>query len=174
MIKKILSKDLQVGMFVQDFNTPWVDHPFLSGPKTIDTAGDLDLVLEHGAAEVTIDTDRGIDSPRAFLPEESGSQDGALRHSLVRDTDQIVGPSGPQVVESAADVVPFDEELRKAVEVYTQAKQTVKDIYRDARLGTPCHASQVCPSYNKKGRTWTGQGGRDDRSDIAVNGRSTG
>ncbi len=135
MIKKIRSEDLQVGMFVQNFNTPWVDHPFLTGQRKIRTAGELAVVIKHGAVEVTIDTARGTDSPRAFLPEESPPQAETLRHSLVRDTDHLAGPTGPQVVESTTKAVPFDEELRKAQEVYDQAKETVKNIYRDARLG---------------------------------------
>ncbi|HSH68596.1 MAG TPA: DUF3391 domain-containing protein, partial [Deferrisomatales bacterium] len=135
MIKKIRSEDLQVGMFIHDFNAPWINHPFLAGQKKLRKASELDVILEHGIAEVTIDTTKGADSPRAFVPEDTQLPHGASRRSAVRDTNQLAGPAGPEVVESVADAVPFDEEMRKAHEVYDQAKKTVQGIYVDARLG---------------------------------------
>jgi putative nucleotidyltransferase with HDIG domain len=135
MIKKIRSEDLQVGMFVHDFNTPWINHPFLAGRRKIGKAGEIDVILAHGIPAVTIDTARGADSPRAFPAGEEAPAAARPRPPLVRDTDEIAGPPGPALVESAADTVPFDEELRKAREVYDQARATVQDIYHDVRLG---------------------------------------
>ncbi|PKO58164.1 MAG: hypothetical protein CVU24_17630, partial [Betaproteobacteria bacterium HGW-Betaproteobacteria-18] len=135
MIKKIRSEDLQVGMFIHDFNTPWVNHPFLTGQRKLQKPRELDVIREHGVVEVYIDTAKGADSPLAVAPHASASRDPTVPHPLVQDTPDIAGPAGPQVVASKADAVPFDEELRKAIEVYDKAKETVKAIYTEVRLG---------------------------------------
>ncbi|WP_461395771.1 DUF3391 domain-containing protein, partial [Deferrisoma sp.] len=71
MIKKIAVEDLEVGMFVEDFNVPWMDHPFLSNKKKIRSAKEIDLIREHGIREVYINTAKGKDSSRAVSVEEA-------------------------------------------------------------------------------------------------------
>jgi len=135
MIKKIHSDDLQLGMFIHDFNTPWVNHPFLTGRRKLQSPSELDIIREHGIVEVYIDTAKGADSPLAAAPQPNDTGAPRAPHSLVQDTPDIAGPAGPRVVESKPDAVPFDEELRKAIEVYDNARKTVQGIYTDVRLG---------------------------------------
>jgi putative nucleotidyltransferase with HDIG domain len=131
MIKKIRTEDLQVGMFVTDFNTPWLRHPFLTNRKVLRNAREIQIVLDQGIAEVYIDTSRGKDSSKAYAVEEA---EEALRKRLREEIAEL------QVTEGAGDEdvseeVSFEEELRKAKEIYANAKQVVRKAFEEVRLG---------------------------------------
>ncbi|GAB4261056.1 MAG: HD-GYP domain-containing protein [Deferrisomatales bacterium] len=133
MIKKIKVEDLEVGMMVVDFNAPWMDHPFLTNKKHIRHASEIDLILEHNIKEVYIDTEQGKDSRKAVSAEEA--------HKEVREQmRQEVLEAGEEEPEPAPEpevgpLSPFEMELRKARQVYTEAKSMVKDLLQQARLG---------------------------------------
>ncbi len=134
MIKKIRTEDLEAGMVVADFNTPWSNHAFLEGREVIGGPRDVQSLLNLGIVEVYIDTSRGLDSPRAYAAEEA---DAELRRRLRRDLVDAVGPGPfPGGGENAGEPpVTFVLELTRARRVYEQARSTVRSIYEDARLG---------------------------------------
>ena len=74
VIKKIGTKDLEVGMFIVDLGVPWLDHPFLQNQKSIRSAQEIRGILDHGIDEVWIDTARGKDSCRVRCLEETEEQ----------------------------------------------------------------------------------------------------
>jgi putative nucleotidyltransferase with HDIG domain len=132
VIKKIQVADLEVGMFIDDMNAPYADHPFLTNKRRVKTAKDIDLLLHHNITEVYIDTDKGMDSLRAVAAEEA---DAVVRHELRR---QVLEPAEPQAPEPApvpAELVGYREEMEKAKKVYGEAKVMVKDLLKEARLG---------------------------------------
>ncbi len=129
MIKKIRVEDLEVGMFVDDFNVPWMDHPFLTNKKPLKSAKEIDLLVKHGVREVYIDTDRGRDSSRAV---PSGEAQEAVRQEMDRE---VLAPQETEEPLAAGDTTPFSEELRRAKTVYSQAKGMVKELLTDVRLG---------------------------------------
>lgn len=131
MIKKIRSQDLEVGMFVADFNSPWIRHPFLTNRKTLRTPRDIQTVLDHAIDEVYIDTSRGKDSSRAYLPEEA---DQVLRRRLRQELSEVAEPAAGSPTRQEGEI-PFEEELRKAREVYEEARAAVQKAFADVRLG---------------------------------------
>jgi hypothetical protein len=66
MIKRIPVADLETGMFIADFNTPYLSHPFLPKQRRVRGAKDIDQMLRCGMKEVMIDTSRGRDSSKAL------------------------------------------------------------------------------------------------------------
>lgn len=131
MIKKIRTEDLEVGMFVDDFNVPWLDHPFLSSKKKLTGPKDIDLVLQHGIREVYIDTSRGLDSAKAVASQEAQAE---VRRDMDRDLEAPAAAEEEGPLE-AGDTTPFAQEFRQAKKVYAQAKVMVKDLLQDARMG---------------------------------------
>jgi HD-GYP domain-containing protein (c-di-GMP phosphodiesterase class II) len=131
VIKKIRSQDLEVGMFVTDFNAPWLQHPFLTNRKALRSPRDIQIVLDQEIAEVYIDTARGKDSPKAYLPEEA---DRELRQRLKEELAQVAEPA-PDLRTHPEEEIPFEEELRKAREVYDEARIAVQKAFADVRLG---------------------------------------
>ncbi len=128
MIKKVRVEDLEVGMFVDDFNVPWMDHPFLTSKKKLKSAKEIDLLKQHGVEEVYIDTRKGKDSARAVPQPEA---DAEVEQEMVVSA---LPPEEPEPV-TPGDSTPFEQELRKAKEVYVEAKVMVQDLLHDARLG---------------------------------------
>ena len=126
MIKKIRVEELDVGMFVTDFNTPWLNHPFVGNRLFIRTARDITNVLKQGIVEVYIDTDKGRDSLKAITVDEA---DTALHGRLQEEFAAARHPQDP-VTET-----PFEEELRKAREIYGDAKEVVRNTFEAVRRG---------------------------------------
>jgi HD-GYP domain-containing protein (c-di-GMP phosphodiesterase class II) len=127
MIKKIRAEDLSIGMYVADFNTPWLDHPFVGNRKAIRSARDVREVLKQGIVEVYIDTARGKDSPKALSTDEA---DSALRTRLQEELAATPQPGAHPETES-----PFEEELRRAQEIYAEARESIRSAFETARRG---------------------------------------
>lgn len=134
VIKKIRVEDLEVGMFVEDFNVPWIDHPFLSNKKLLKSTKDIQILVSCGILEVYINTERGRDSPKAFCTQDSQDNVPALL-----DPKTVTSASGTSEERQAdplpVETTPFQEEVRRARGIYGQAKALVKDLLQDARMG---------------------------------------
>ncbi len=128
MLKKIRVTDLEPGMFISDFNTPWLRHPFFPSRMMLRKARDIDRMLECGMTEVYIDTGLGRDSPRAVpLQEDNRRIDDELGREL----------SSEPAAEPAAKSqwVPFEAEFRRARELYTEARKSVRQQFEQVRQG---------------------------------------
>ena len=144
MIKKIRVEDLEVGMFVEDFNVPWMDHPFLSSKKRIRSAREIDLIREHGIREVYINTRRGRDSSRAVAMDEA---DAEVRRQMQEELSSR--PKGPAPPPLSREQAAFEEEVERAKEVYSEAKALVKDLLHDARLGRSIDGDRAARTVDK-------------------------
>lgn len=135
MLKKIRIEDLKIGMFVHDFNMPWMSHPFLSNQKKLKSAKEIDILLNIGGGEVVIDTDKGDDSPNAYAVAEG---DAVLEDRLREELENAIKPD-PESDEFHSQArsreVPFEEELRKAKEIYSESRQLLKKLFEEVRLG---------------------------------------
>lgn len=70
MKKKIKVDQLKPGMFIQDFNCSWFDHPFFGSSKQVKDKKIIEKIIWFGIREVYIDTDRGLDVFDAVTEEE--------------------------------------------------------------------------------------------------------
>ena len=145
MIKKIRVEDLEVGMFVEDFNVPWMDHPFLTNKKRIRNAREIDLIKEHGIREVYINTAKGKDSPKAVSLEEADREVRREMEQTLRASASDGSAPPPVSPEQAA----FEEEVERARAVYAEAKALVKDLLEDARLGRSIDGERAARTVDK-------------------------
>ena len=129
MIKRIQVQNLEIGMFISDFNTPYLSHPFLPTQRKIRSAKDVDRMLRCGMAEVMIDTVRGRDSSSALGLREV---DEVVEKEMLEDLQQE-----DELPTLAPDAIPLARELPKARRVYQDAKQVVKEQFEDVRTGHP-------------------------------------
>ena len=135
MIKKIKVIDLQIGMFIEDMNAPYTDHPFLTNQKRVKSVRDIDLLLQHAIDEVYIDTDKGLDSPKAEAAYEADERVRTAMEKDMSDAEEVPPEEEPVSVERPAELQGFREEVQRAKQVYGQAKNMVKDLLGEARLG---------------------------------------
>ncbi|MBI5444095.1 MAG: HD-GYP domain-containing protein [Deltaproteobacteria bacterium] len=138
MIKKIRVDELEVGMFIEDLNVPWMDHPFLSNRRRIKSTKDIDILVEHRIQEVLINTELGRDTGKGQPIEQAESEAKERLHRDVLSPPPLP-PQEPadDALEHATptDSTPYEEEVRRARTVYGQAKDLVKDLLGDARMG---------------------------------------
>jgi len=123
MIKKIPIDQLKIGMYINDLNCGWMDHPFARNRFKVDEAATLNRILGTGVAEVYIDTALGSDV-------------------RVAETETV---EVKEIEESLADLIDFmpsvivrlspAEEFEHAKNLYANANKLMQDMMRDVRLG---------------------------------------
>lgn len=59
MLKRIQTKDLHLGMYVQEFCGSWMDHPFWKAKFLLTQPQDLARILGTSIQECWIDTAKG-------------------------------------------------------------------------------------------------------------------
>ncbi len=128
MLKKIRVEDLKPGMYIADFNTPWLLHPFFPTRLTVRGARDIEQMLRCRMTEVYIDTSRGADSPRAVCAEE-----------VERELDERLQVEVLGVPDDRQEAlqVPFEAEYRGARELYAEARLSVEYQFREVQGGRP-------------------------------------
>lgn len=128
MIQKIDVSQLQLGMYVQDLNCSWMDHPFLRRSFLLENAEDLAKIRGIGIRDLLIDTSKGA-SPQP-LPQP------------VRAPAAPVVETAPAKNE-AAPRVEVAEELSRAKQVFEKTGQVVRDVMHDVRLGKAVQVSGI-------------------------------
>jgi putative nucleotidyltransferase with HDIG domain len=123
MIKKIKVEQLKAGMFVQDFNCCWLQHPFVVNQLKIKNAQQIETITHYGIREVYIDTDRGLDAPDAPTKKDIDQQ---IRFAL---------ENLPITSSTPRHSIPLAEELRRAKALLAHAKVATRLLMEDVRLG---------------------------------------
>lgn len=123
--KKVYVGDLQLGMYVEELDRPWLDTPFLLRGLHLNTAEDLKAIRDL-CEYVYIDVEKGMD----FAPEKnqaqhfSGKPQREKGITLTREVDY-----------NAEKQAPFEHELTKAAEFHRTARKLIQSIHADIRAG---------------------------------------
>ncbi|UCH79944.1 MAG: HD-GYP domain-containing protein [Nitrospiraceae bacterium] len=131
MIKRISTKQLKPGMFIDDMNCGWLRHPFLTNKITIIDDEMIERIMKHGIREVYIDTNKGITI-----------EDAPTREDVARGIQAEMNKMA-ETEPDTAPVVPIKEELKKAREIKKEAKKTIHDIMDDVRFGKQIEKAKV-------------------------------
>ena len=132
MIKKISVADLKVGMYIQDLNCGWMDHPFLRSSLVLADDGQLLKIREAGIRDVYIDTALGIDGP--------GEEATAVEQALDREMESFAEAERP-----APRATSLREEAEVARRIQGEANRLIKDLMQDVRLGKQIQSERVEP-----------------------------
>ena len=122
MLKRIAVTDLRVGMFIDSFCGSWIDHPFWRSKFALNSAKDLQRIVESGMGELWIDTSKGLDVLE--LPAEQPAEAEAAAE---------ITTAAPAPL--SAEPVPFDQELRRAHNLCREALGAVTEMFGDVRMG---------------------------------------
>ncbi|MFH1853467.1 MAG: HD-GYP domain-containing protein [Candidatus Neomarinimicrobiota bacterium] len=134
MIKKIKIEQLEIGMYVHDFNCGWMTHPFYQSQLLVKNSAILNKIVKAGIRELYIDTEKGRDLPDAPTAEEAGRQ---LTREFTRNFQKPVLVR--KNVDSALENIPFEQEIHKAREVKAAARSHMGRVLNAAaggRLGS--------------------------------------
>jgi HD-GYP domain-containing protein (c-di-GMP phosphodiesterase class II) len=136
MIKRILVTQLQVGMFVQELDGAWLEHPFWRSSFMVDSAAMLRRVVGSGIREVWIDTSRGLDVAGGESREEVEAE---VERQLATDDATVQGEPADR------EHVPSEAELEVAAKICRRARHAVAELFRQARMGRALDAAVVIP-----------------------------
>jgi putative nucleotidyltransferase with HDIG domain len=132
-MKKISTNDLIPGMYIQDLNCGWLDHPFLTSTFAVKDEATASKIRSLGIREVYIDPDRGLDVASAQTAEEVNRQ-------LDKQIEAIATtiPELPKAVSLA-------EEAPQARKLHTEANLIVRNMMGDIRLGKQVELDKIDP-----------------------------
>jgi hypothetical protein len=128
MKKRIGIDELQPGMLIEALDLSWLSTPFFRHKMTITSTRQIAQLKACGVRTlvVRIEAEEAEEGPviESDIPDKSA----------VPDTDEAA---------SVPPLVPFEEELAVARQVYQAAKTVIQNAMHDARLGRAINADAV-------------------------------
>jgi putative nucleotidyltransferase with HDIG domain len=128
VLKKIQSKDLQLGMHLHELCGSWMEHPFWRSKFTLTDTADIQSILGSGITEVWIDTAKGCDLPGETEAESAASVTEALTAVAVEPRVEPPKPAS------------MSDELKRAAMICNTAKKAVVSMFREVRMGNAINA----------------------------------
>ena len=126
MLKVISTKQVRLGMFIQELKCPWIDHPFWKEAFKLVDPADLKKLKNSAVKEIIIDTSKGLD---------------------VEELDVITAPSLLADTEARPDITPTKNPIQRPAKIsaaaeHEQAKRVIQDskkavasMFHDVRMG---------------------------------------
>ncbi|QXZ09145.1 HD-GYP domain-containing protein [Comamonas sp. Y33R10-2] len=122
MLKRVDVEHLCPGMFVHEFCGSWMEHPFLRTRFLLNEPNDLERLRATTIRQVWIDTSKGLDIPAEVTAAEEVD-------SPPEETDKQLAQQAKPSSTS--------KELHQARAIIGQARETLKTMLHDVRLGRP-------------------------------------
>jgi HD-GYP domain-containing protein (c-di-GMP phosphodiesterase class II) len=136
MIKEILATELVLGMYVEKLKGDWQDHPFWRSSFKIKLQKEIDLILKHGAKEVWINTDKGVDltvsTPEPALPKKTIEGPAVEKPPVEK--------SGPAKAKPT-----LRQEISRARKICESSKEAVTSMFQEARMGKAVNMDDAEP-----------------------------
>jgi putative nucleotidyltransferase with HDIG domain len=140
MIKKIAIHQLEVGMYVHDFNCSWVDHPFLRNRLLVDSEAALKKIRAAGITELHIDTALGRDVHETPTEAAQPATAGAAASEQPEASSAL-----PGILSTLSPL----EEFNLARNIYSNANRLMQDLMKDVRLGKQVRLEQCEPMVDQ-------------------------
>lgn len=132
MIKKIKTDDVRLGMYIHEIRGNWLEHPFWRKSFKLDDQKDFDKLLNCNLDEIWIDTNKGLDVAVDEKPADASDADVAKPPVEV-----------PRPAKKAASPVSMEDELNSAKKIHNKAKEVVKTMFSDVRMGKALEIGEV-------------------------------
>jgi len=131
MLKKVDSSQLKVGMFIQELDCGWMEHPFVRNQFLITDPDEIGKIVAARIRGVVIDSGRGLDVDAPTVEESAAATEAEVAALAATPRERTRTTLG--------------EELQRAASVRRQAVDLVRTVMQDARLGKAVELDQVSP-----------------------------
>jgi HD-GYP domain-containing protein (c-di-GMP phosphodiesterase class II) len=136
--KKIDVIDLRLGMYISQLDRPWLETPFLFQGFELRTSDEIELLRKH-CKYVIIDVTLGHD----VLPLRSRIEYESRMRVIQQEEDRIAdkvreladSPSRPRQRPAYEDQVPLEQEIPRAREIESSARETMQELARNLEKG---------------------------------------
>ncbi len=145
MLLHLKPEQVEIGMFVDDFDGRWIDHPFWRSRFMVETADQLARIRESGVNAVIVDRDRSRVAPGIavdFPTERRTATSGTRYPGAERRSPRKTGPS-PR--DRAVRPASYAQERRRAARVIDKSRRAVIDLFETARLGRAVEVGKIAP-----------------------------
>ena len=137
MRKKIKSRDLRLGMHLDELCGSWMEHPFWRSKFVLKDPQDIRRILESGITEVWIDTAKGLDVPGQTQQEAEQSVTEMLMEA------EIDRPTAQPQPAADHQSTSMDDELKRAALICAKAKHAVVSMFQEVRMGKAVSAESA-------------------------------
>ncbi|MEO5796926.1 MAG: HD-GYP domain-containing protein [Rhodoferax sp.] len=133
MLKKIHVKQLTLGMHIDGFCGPWMEHPFWRNHFVITDPKDIQRVLDGSILELWIDTSKGLD----VAPGETSLAQTESVETMAQEIQKAKAPSrDTQPTTTAA-------EYKRAAQICAKSKPALIAMFQEARMGKTVDAEMA-------------------------------
>ncbi|MEN0107714.1 MAG: DUF3391 domain-containing protein, partial [Pseudomonas sp.] len=134
MLKRIAVADLCLGMFIHEFCGSWMEHPFWKTKFLLNTAKDLQRILDSGIEEVWIDPSKGLDVPDGSVALSPAEVEAQVEQLLVTEVAQ----AAPLPMSAS-----LEEEVKRAQRLCAKSKDAVVAMFGEVRMGQAIDVEKV-------------------------------
>jgi len=135
---------LEIGMYVDEIEGSWLDHPFWRSSFRISTPRQLAKLRASGIASVIIDDSRGLglgEDAAAAAPIAETSDVAAPE----RTSTHASGSRGSRRPAQSDQPCSADAEVERATAIVERSKHAVKAMFDDVRLGKAINSGEFAP-----------------------------
>lgn len=126
MLKVVSTKQVRLGMFIQELKGAWIDHPFWKKAFKLEDPSDLKKLQASVIKEVVIDTSKGLD-----VEELNELVKSATPPAVENSVELIVTPTPPPKPKQ----ISIAQEQAQAKKVINASKRAVASMFHDVRMG---------------------------------------
>ncbi len=140
MRKKIDVRDIQIGMYIAELDRPWLETPFMFQGFELQSRGALEK-LQELCKYVWIDTAKGED----YRPVAGNGREALARMRILAQQEEDIKRNVRQLAEQQrqarihrkpyADQTAFEEELKHAKDIESEAREVVRASVDDVKKG---------------------------------------
>lgn len=138
MLKRISTRQLRQGMFVQELGGSWIDHPFWRKSMALRTDDDVRRITDSAVQDCVIDTERGLD----VLPD---SPPPAAPAPAPRAAPVSPAPAPAPTPPQPPPKTSLQDELVQARAICMRGRDKVVGLFSEARLGKAVDAAECLP-----------------------------
>lgn len=133
MLKTIHIQELRLGMFVQQLQGAWFDHPFWRSSFLLKDQSDLNKLLTSNVEHVLIDTEKSL-----VATTERNVTDKPVNDAMAELRKRDIGKPRAQHLSAA-------EEHQTAMKLINASKASVRRMFNEARMGKAMNAEEALP-----------------------------
>jgi HD-GYP domain-containing protein (c-di-GMP phosphodiesterase class II) len=124
MLKQIETRQLRLGMYLQELRGSWLNNPFWRTSRLLNNQQEINEILNSNIKFAVIDISKGIDVPTS-LNQAVQPEVGAKPESTT------IAPAN----NKAQAAVPIEAELQRAAQICARSKSAVMSMFNEIRMG---------------------------------------
>ena len=135
MLKKVKVTQLRKGMYINDLNRGWFNHPFTLNRFKLENEHDVRKMIAAGVKEVEIDIAKGLD---VLAPKKS-----------VQPVESVTTAQETILVPQPSDKISVLQELSQAKIAFAEAGEFITEMMAHVKMGHNIELEQVNPIISK-------------------------